>query len=181
MDGFHRLEAYRSCGRRTIPAEVAKMSLEEAKDYSKASNGMNGKRYTREDKERLWQLFLADKRHLDDVGELKSSRAIEAELQGRFYSHETIRKKLKVEGFDLNTEVEYPDGYKPYNADDLAVDLADEARESLRDFGSRIVDLDPTEREHLLQAARVILEAAQRGERADLVAILGRPEELLDI
>lgn len=32
VDGFHRMEAYRRTGRRTVSAEVAKMSLGEAKD-----------------------------------------------------------------------------------------------------------------------------------------------------
>lgn len=185
VDGFHRLEAYRRAGRPTIPAEVAKMSLEDAKAFSQASNALNGKPYGRADKDRLWTDFLASGRHRDPFGNLKSSRTIAAELPGRFYSHETVRKKLRAEGLELDEEVEFPGGYTPYGSQateaELLADLACDAVSSLRDFGTLIADLDPEDRDRLLQAARGIIAAAEKGERPDLAAILGEPTELLDI
>lgn len=182
LDGFHRLEAYRNAGRRTIPAEVAKMSLSEAAEYAKASNALNGKPYNRADKERLWGVFLAEGRHRDEYGELKPSRTIAKELQGRFYSHETVRKKLKALGYELDEETEYPEGFSPMLSEEgLQEDLCAVAAEGLRTFGRTISDLSPHDRDRLLQAAQGIIEAAVAGERVDLTVLLPDDGDLLDI
>jgi hypothetical protein len=174
VDGFHRLEAYRRAGRRTIPAEIAKMSKGEALEAAKGSNALNGKPYSLADKARLWDEFVAAGGHLEPDGSTKPLRDIVDELPGRFYSHETIRKRLKVLGLDLNKDDTHGGAYKPRGTgseqDDLD-ELALEADASLRRFGSLISDIEPHERERLLRAAQGIFDAASRGDRPDIAAI----------
>lgn len=180
VDGAHRLEAYRKAGRLTIPAKVAKMNLGEARDYALSSNAMNGKPYSRADKAKVFSTYIAQERHLDALGVLKSSRTIAAELGGGLYSHETIRKKLKALGLELDEDTEYPGGYFPMmTEEDLAEDLAEDAETHLRAFGALVGDLEALDRARLLKAARSVLEAAERGERPDMATLL--PIVLLDI
>lgn len=168
VDGFHRLEAYRKVGRHNVPALVAKMSLQEAKDTARSFNAMNGKNYSRADKERVWETYLTEGRHLDTLGDVKPSRVISQEL-GQLYSYETVRKKLKAAGVELDEDVEYQGAYKPMrNEDDLEEDRALEAATCLRTFGELLGTLDAFDRQNLLQAARGIVEAAERGEKPDL-------------
>lgn len=173
VDGFHRLEAYRAAGRSTIPAEVAKMSLPEARDAARAFNAMNGKPYTRADREAAFRSFVAEGRHLDAMGTVRSCRAIAADLGG-LYSYETVRKKLKAAGVELDEVVEYGGHYKPRGSEeDLEADLAEDAREALRDLGRLLPDLEPGERAALIEETRKVLEVAEGGERPDLQELLG--------
>lgn len=171
VDGFHRLQAYRTAGRRTIPALVAKMGLSEARDAARSLNAMNGKAYSRADKEGVWSAYIAEGRHLECDGSAKPSRTISAELGG-LYSYETIRIKLKGLGMTLDEGVEYPGGFKAWRSEEeLATDMAAEAYEYLRAFGSLIHDLEPWDREPLLEVTRGIVRAAEKGERPDVARL----------
>lgn len=171
VDGFHRLEAYRKAGRQTIPALVAKLSLEEAREAARASNAMNGKGYSRADRQCIFDDYVAEGRHRDEDGRTKSSRTIEVELGG-LYSHETIRKRLKDRG-ELDEETEFPHGYKPRLSDeDLEAELAEEAEDCLRRFGSLLPDLEPWDRNRLLEVAKGIVVAVEGGEKPDVVKLL---------
>lgn len=174
VDGFHRLEAYRRMGKPTIPAMVAKMSKTEARDYARASNAMNGKGYSRADKERIWQSFVAEGRHKDTFGNLKKSRAIAADLGG-LYSHETVRKKLREMGEEFDEEVEYGGYYEPRTSEeDLEQERAEEAEDSLRTFAALVGTLEPFERDRLLGAARAIVEAVDAEREPNLAEIFGQ-------
>lgn len=49
VDGHHRLEAHREAGRETIRAQVARMSLQEARDAARVANANHGKAMSRAD------------------------------------------------------------------------------------------------------------------------------------
>lgn len=171
VDGFHRLEAYRKVGRSTVPALVAKMNLQEARSSARAFNAMNGRSYSRADKELVWGTYLAEGNHMDALGNVKSCREIAQEL-GQVYSYETVRKKLKAAGVELDEAREYPDGYTPMSRDDgLDEDRALEAASCLRTFGELVTTLADYDKQSLLKEARRIVEAAEGGEEPDLRAL----------
>lgn len=180
VDGFHRLEAYRRCRRASIPALVAKMSLEEARKAARAFNAMNGKPYSRADKAAMWDAYLAKGEHRDAWGNPKTARAISTELGG-LYSHETIRKKLREAG-ELDEDSEYGGHYKPFSAPETEEEMlevfAGEAADGLRTFAERIGGLSPTIRLELLNAAKEILEDVERGREPDISKV---PNYDLDI
>jgi hypothetical protein len=163
LDGFHRLEAYRLERRHTIPALVAKMSLEEAREEARRSNAANGKPYSPKDKVALWEAFVAEGRHLDERTESpKASRVIADELGG-FWSHETIRKKLKELGHELDEDVEFDGEYKPLGPteEQMAEERLEEAEDAIGTLGSVLPTLDAYDRARLLQQARAILDAVE--------------------
>ena len=177
VDGHHRLEAHREAGRDTIRAQVARMSLQEAKDYARVANANHGKAMSRADKALAWTSYVADGKHLEGPGEVKASRVIAEELR-QMWSHETIRQKLKAMGLELDEELEFPGGYKPYGGsaeEDLEAleDLvAEELEGALRDFGGRFSGLPNWHRERLLKAAQGMLTALERGEEPDMAGLL---------
>lgn len=171
VDGFHRLAAYRSGLRETIPSLVAKMSLPEAKEAARGYNAMNGRKLSQDDKRALWESYLARGDHRDAMGVPKKARAISVELGG-MWSHETVRQKLRAAG-ELDDDVEFDGAYKPFDSDsdpedDLEADLVDEAAKGLLAFGERIADVNPVDRQRLVRAARLIVEAVEKGDTPDL-------------
>ena len=83
----------------------------------------------------------------------------------------------------LDEATEYPDGYKPFDAqlteEELEDVLAEELEDDLRRFGSGFGGLPDRLRPHLLKAAQDMLEAIQRGEEPDMASLL--PSRFLDI
>lgn len=171
VDGFHRLEAYKRTGKRTIPALVAKMSLGEARDEAMRLNAQNGIPYSQADKQAIWQTFVASGRHLEPGGKARSCREISTELGG-IYSRETVRKRIKAMGLEFDEETEFGGSYKPRGGDleeaELLEAMAEEAEDDLRRFGERIAKLERRERERLLQVARGIVSAAEQALEPDL-------------
>ena len=183
VDGFHRLEAYRAERRPTIPARVAKMSLEEATEHAKTSNAANGKPYSRADKLALWQAYVDAGWHLADEGTPLASRVIAKEL-GDIFSHETIRKKLKAIGLELDVDVEFDGTYKPQgpSEEELEQELLEEAEDAVGALGGALVTLEPTDRERLVAHARRILDAVElEDERERVEALKALRAPLLDI
>jgi hypothetical protein len=124
VDGFHRLAAARKLGWSHISADVATMTAEEARDFALLANTKHGKRLGRADKTRLFDEYLALGKHVGGDGVVKASRVIEGEVN-HIYSHETIRGKLKAAGVEVDVEVEYPNGFRPYGTpEDDEADLA---------------------------------------------------------
>ena len=182
IDGFHRREAYRQEGRTTIPALVAKMSLPEAQEYARTANVANGKPLSRADKEALWKAYVDEGRHLDAEGTPRPSRAIGADL-GHVWSHETIRKKLRAEGVQLDTAVEFPDGYKrrQMSEQDMAEAQLFDAEVAIGDLGALLPALDPDDQRRLVAAARAVLDAIDNdddGAREEALSRLRNPLDL---
>lgn len=171
VDGFHRLEAYRRTGKRTIPALVAKMSLEEARGEAMSLNAKNGLPYNRSDKQALWQAYVDAGSHLEPGGKAKASRAISAELGGA-YSHETVRTKIKAMGLEFDEEVEFGGSYKPLIAEDdeeaCLEELAEDAEHHLQAFGALVGKLQPWDRERLLKVTKGIVSALELDEEPDM-------------
>lgn len=175
VDGFHRWEAYRAEGRQTIPAVVAKMSLGEARDEARLSNAANGKSYSRADKASLWAAYVAEGRHIDEqTGYPKASRIIANDMGG-LWSHETIRGKLKALGLEFDEEVEFDGHYKPFapSQHELAEGRLEDAETAIADLGALLPTLEPIDRDRLLQQARAMLDAIERGDETGRVAALG--------
>lgn len=174
VDGFHRLAAARKLGWSHISANVARMSAPEARGFALLANTKHGRSLGRHDKDRLFDEYVAQDGHRGDDGAVKASRVIQAELN-HIYSHETIRQKLKKRGIEMDLDVEYPGGFKPYRAgwdeeDDeadeaLAHKLAEDARANLDAFGSLFFDLDDHAQRDLLVAVQDLVERLVRGER----------------
>lgn len=101
VDGFHRLAAARSLGLDGIEALVAPMSREAARAYAMTANVTHGRNLTGKDRARIFGAYLEAGRHLDDLGDVKSSRAISAELEG-MYSHTHVMRKLRDHGIEPN-------------------------------------------------------------------------------
>lgn len=173
VDGFHRLAAYRLERRPTIPARVAKMSLEEATGYARVANAANGKGLSRVDKQALWETYVAEGRHLDD-GVPRSSRAIAGEL-GHLYSHETIRKKLRALGLHLDEDVEYDGHYRSRgpSEEDLELYRLEDAEDAVGKLGGLLATLTPHDRDRLIGKARAILDAVEHGDDEERQAALG--------
>jgi hypothetical protein len=174
LDGHHRLEAVDQAGLSHVWAEVAPMSLNQAKDFALLANTQHGKNLRPWDKARIFDAYVQRGKHLDAEGNVKPSRAIAVELN-RVYSHETIRKKLKERGIELNTSLEFPGGYKPfqpeeYEEDDEATWAAyrvGEAHEYLHRFSSLLLSLEKEVQQQLLTTARTLLHRLERGERPE--------------
>ena len=186
VDGFHRLAAARKLGWSHIAANVATMSLGEARGFALLANTKHGKGPGRADKARLFEQYLAQGKHLRADGVVKASRVIGAELN-HVWSHETIRRKLKAGGIEVDLQVEYPHGYKPYmgGADEgdeaeLALELAEGAQRHLDGFGSLFFDVGDDAQRRLLKAARDLVARLERGERLERVDD-AEAGELLDI
>ena len=182
VDGFHRREAYLREGRTSIPALVAKMSLKEAQAYAETANVANGKPLSRFDKEGLWENYVAQGRHLSSDGTPLSSRAISAEL-GHIWSHETIRKKLRARGIDMDVQVEFPEGYKAYgpSEEQLYQEALECAEIAIGDVGAILPTLDEYDRKRLLLSAREVLLAIEQNDEAARVSALRSMREPLDI
>ena len=176
VDGHHRLEAHRKAGRDTIGAEVARMSLQDAKDAARVANANHGKAMSRADKALVWASYMTDGMHLDG-DRPKASRVIAEEL-GQLWSHETIRQKLRAMGLELDEGLEFPGGYKAYGGSDAdgleeLEDLEAEVLEAaLRTFGGRFSGLPNWHRERLLKAAQGMLAALETGEEPDMGRLL---------
>lgn len=174
VDGHHRLEAADRAGLSSIWAEVAPMSLGDAKDFALLANTRHGKNLKPKDKALIFDAYVQRRKHLDAEGNVKSSRAIEAEIN-RVYSHETIRRKLKERGIELDMSLEFPWGHKPflreeYEEDDeteLEAQRGGEAREHLRLFSSLFTTLEEQRQRQLLVIARTLLDLLERGERPE--------------
>jgi uncharacterized ParB-like nuclease family protein len=169
VDGFHRMEAARRAGRITIGAKVARMSLEEARDFALLANTRHGKNLKPKDKARLFARYVELGKHLGPHGSVKPSRTIAAELD-HVYSHETIRTKLKGLGVELDEDVEFPGGWQPMRDPEaeeqaLAEERVQEARECLEGFAALWVTLEDGVRRELLEAAQETLRSLERGER----------------
>jgi len=164
VDGYHRLEAHRAAGRKSIGAEVARMSLGAAREEARLANARHGKSLSRADRAAIWDDYLAHGRHLGPFGLPKSPRAIEAELEGT-YSRETVRKKLRAMGL----EPDEPD-LKPWRGREepdeatLYAERMEDAEWSLRHFTSLVLTLDDDDRAQLLRDARESLGRLERGE-----------------
>lgn len=184
VDGFHRLAAARKLGWSHIASNVATMSAKEAQGFALLSNTKHGRGLSRHDKTRLFEQHVEQGKHLGADGVVKASRVIQGDLN-HIYSHETIRTKLKTLGVEVDLEVEYPGGYKPYGggeADegDLALELAEAAQSKLDAFGSLFFDLEDDAQRKLLEAARNLVARLERGERLEHVDDEAA-EALLDI
>lgn len=168
VDGFHRLEAHERDGRETIGAEVAKMSLAEAREEALVANTTHGKGLSAADKAKAFAELVAAGGHLDARGALKPSRTIAAEMN-YIYSHESIRKKLKRLGIEIDEAAEFPHGFKAYGDDEaaMALELADEARGHLEDFRELFYSLPEDDQRALLGTARDLVGALQIGERPE--------------
>jgi ParB-like chromosome segregation protein Spo0J len=180
VDGFHRLQAARAAGRETITAEVARLSLDEARSYALLANTQHGKRLTPKDKARIFARYVELRKHLDPHGATKSSRVIAAELN-HVYSHQTVLTKLKALGIELD---DADANRKPWHRGELDVaelaqEVEEEAWDALEAFRSAMGALDPSAQQELLGAARKLVEALERGERIERVR--EEPEVLLDI
>lgn len=166
VDGFHRLDAHKLARRQTISAEVARMSLEEARAEAQQANTTHGLNLNRKDKLRVWADYIASGRHLDDAGALKSSRVIATELD-QVYSRETIRQKLKAMGMELNEGEDFKAwGGDEVDEDTLAEERADEAENLLAHLAAVLPTLNPGDLQRLTGATRALLDAAERGEDA---------------
>jgi hypothetical protein len=170
IDGYHRLEASNDAGCSTITAEVATMSLSAAKDFALLANTRHGKNLKPRDKALIFDTYVEREKHLDARGNVKPSRVIEAEIN-HVYSHESIRRRLKALGVELDMSVEFPGGYKPYRSDEddeedeenMAAYRAAGAHGHLSGFASLFVTLeDPSQRE-LIGIARKLLDSLERG------------------
>lgn len=184
VDGFHRCEAYLEEGRHTIPALVAKMSLQEAQEYARKANAANGKPLSRADKEVLWQTYVAEGRHLDDDGIARSSREIARDL-GYIWAHETVRKKLKALGIEMDEVVEFPGGYKPRDEELTEQDLeelrTEEAEDAIGALAGLLPTLDSGTKARLISATRKLLDALEQGEETTRLQALEALRHPLDI
>ncbi|MEG3087726.1 hypothetical protein [Sphingomonas sp. PB4P5] len=174
VDGFHRMEAHEAAGRVAIKGLVAKMSLKEAQEEARLANTTHGKGLTAADKAKAFDAMIAAGGHLDAHGALKSSRTIEAEMNHGGYSYETIRKRLKALGLELEEATEFPKGFKPWRGgaveedeEQLAEELTAAACGHLRAFHNLYFDLPDDDQRDLLGAARELVGALERGERAE--------------
>jgi ParB-like chromosome segregation protein Spo0J len=178
VDGFHRLEAHRLAGRETVGATVARMSLPEARKEAQLANTTHGKNLSRADKNRLWADFTDAEGHREACGRLKSPRTIAAELNHAI-SRETIRKNLKAMGLEHELEPVKPWGGEPADEETLAAERMLEAETNLRLFGELVPTLSDGDQRELLQAARDLLDALERGEIPAMLQVAGGG--LLDI
>jgi hypothetical protein len=174
VDGHHRLDAYERDGRETIQALVAKMNLAEAKAEARQANTDHGKGLNRADKDKRLRAFIAAGDHLDASGKQKSTRTIEAEMNS-VVSYETIRKKMKAWGYELDEATEFPHGYKPYGGGDdleddedlLAIERAEGAERHLSSFQELFYFLPDDRQRELLGTARALVDALEIGERPE--------------
>lgn len=174
VDGFHRLEAHQRAGRDTVKAVVAKMSRAEAEEEARLANTTHGKGLSSADKQRAFAAMIEAGGHLETFGAYKPSRTIAAEMN-YIYSHETIRKKLKALGFELEETVEFPHGYKAWRGgeteeadeDLLAMERAADAGGHLRAFRELFHTLLDDDQRDMLATARALVEALERGERTE--------------
>jgi len=166
IDGFHRLHAARKAKRHSIQAKVARMSRSEALEEARLANTTHGKGLNRADRQRVWDDLIASGGHQDAEGNLKSSRVIEAEMNG-LYSRETIRKKLKGLGLPLNEGPDFQE-WKPEEADEetLAQERLEEAEDVLATFIATVHTLDREDQERLIGTARALLDGLERGDEA---------------
>ncbi len=166
VDGFHRLHAYRKAKRHSLPAQVARMSRREALEEARLANTTHGKPLSRADKRRAWDDYIASGGHLDEDGKVKSSRVIEAELNG-LYTRETIRKDLRDRGLTLNEGPTYTE-WKREEADEesLAQERLDDAETILASFIGTLPTLGRADQDRLIATARSLLDGLERGEGA---------------
>lgn len=167
VDGFHRLEAHRLAGRKTIGTDVARMSMEEARSFALLANTTHGLSLSQKDKAAIWEAYVAAGDHLQAPGVKKSARRIEDELNGT-YSRETIRKRLRTIDGEMAPDDTPGGGLKPrYGPEDealLAWERADLAASDLRSFVTAWPSLEPEDQRRLLRAARDMVETLERGE-----------------
>lgn len=176
VDGFHRLHAYKKAKVYALPAEVARMSLTEAREEARVANTTHGKGLGRADKQRVWKDHIANGGHLDEEGKLKPSRVIEAELNG-LYSRETIRQRLRDLGLTLNEGPNFEE-WKRDEPDEefLAQERLEDAENMLASFIATVPTLDPDTRNRLIGTARGLLDGLERGQDAHgLLAGLRNP------
>ena len=168
LDGFHRLEVHRRAGSATITAEVAKMSLPEARAEAGLANTKRGLGLSRADKANVLAKYVGRGEHLDTHGIRKSAGIIEREINYA-YGRETIRTKMKALGQPIPDDIEFPDGKKSWNGDpnedDMEAETAEEAEEALIHFGHLFFQLADHDQVRLLADARNLLDALGRGER----------------
>ncbi|SNS48333.1 ParB-like nuclease domain-containing protein [Sphingomonas laterariae] len=184
VDGFHRLAAHRQAGFGAIKAEVAKMSLADAQAVALTANTKHGKRLTRADKDRMLDLYLERRGHIDERGLTKPSRVISAELGG-VLSHEALRQKLKARGEALDQDTEFPDGYKPRNAEEDEAALARERHEEAEDLVDALwrtyFTLEEDGRASILAAVQELADRLEREEEPPTPMHHTEAAALLDI
>jgi len=166
VDGFHRLHAYRKAKEHSLPAQVARMSIPEAREEARLANTTHGKGLGRADKRRVWDEHIASGGHLDEDGNLKSSRVIEADLNG-LYSRETIRTRLRELGLTLNEGPDFEE-WKREEPDEeaLAQERLEDAENTLAAFIATVPTLDRGDQERLIATARGLLDDLERGAAA---------------
>lgn len=140
VDGFHRLEVARRYGAEVIQARVASMDLKAALAEARRANAEHdlAKRRTNADRNNVWENYYSHGEHLDRHGICKGAGAIRAEL-GNLYSRETVRLKLKARGVELNNEVDFPHGFKPYRGGERG---DDDEGEDFDDVGAGVGPLE---------------------------------------
>lgn len=166
VDGFHRLHAYKKAKEHSLPAQVARMSLTEAREEARLANTTHGKGLSRADKRRVWDEHIATGGHLDERGSLKSSRVIEAELNG-LYSRETIRSRLRGLGLTLNEGPDFEEWRREEPDEEaLTQERLEDAENTLASFVATVPTLGRDDQERLIATARSLLDDVERGEAA---------------
>ncbi|MCP8890855.1 hypothetical protein [Sphingomonas faeni] len=167
VDGFHRYAAHEALGSTGIKAQVARMTLKEAREEARLANATHGLSLSQADKLKVWEDFTGAGGHLDTLGSLKSSRVIAAEVD-HVYSREAIRKKLKAMGLELAEGPEFKPWQRGDDADEsdeaLVSERVEEAELHLAAFERLFHSLPSDDQGALLGTARKLVEALESGE-----------------
>lgn len=174
VDGHHRLEAHRAAKRVTISADVARMSLPEAKDEARRANANHGKHLTRKDKHAIWSAFVAEGKHLTEWGAARPAADIWRDLD-RIWTRKTIRKHLRALNVELDLDDQNDPTWEPGEDEEEAPDEAalikqveDEvshaAQEGLGLFLRNYNRLPSNERARLLDQAETLVRALKNGQ-----------------
>lgn len=174
VDGHHRLEAHRAAKRVTISADVARMSLPEAKDEARRANANHGKHLTRKDKHAIWSAFVAEGKHLTEWGSARRVHDIWLDLE-RIWDRKTIRKYLRALHVELDVEDQLETEWEPREEEEEAPDatalakqveheVSHGAQEGLGLFLRNYNRLPSDERARLLDQAETLVRALKNGQ-----------------
>ena len=138
VDGWHRLAALESIGRKDVEAEVMEnITMEDARWMAAQANLTHGVPLKPKELRNVFKVYVTAKKYLDEKGRLKSYRQIAQELGGKV-DHCTVRNWMKTDFrrlFDMMGGQEPQRGPKdapPVNPQDHFATTAREAAQSLK-------------------------------------------------
>lgn len=109
VDGWHRVEAKKGTGARTIEAVIKDMTINEAKWFAASVNMTNGLPLKDKEIREAFNVFIATKRHIKPNKEYMSYREMAAEFKMK--GHTTLRRWIQLDHPKLFKKLSGKDGY----------------------------------------------------------------------